>query len=99
MKAEVLKYRLESFLYPAQVSRIELESGTAPWPEIRRRLHSLADERKEQVMVYVYNNHFRRWEYIGKALPGGVWYTCNGYGPYVLAADGISYQLKEGGAA
>lgn len=43
-------YRFESFLYPAHVSRIELEAGEADWVYIRRRHNQLARERNEQVM-------------------------------------------------
>lgn len=95
--AERVHYRFESFLYPAHVSRIELETGEADWVYIRRRHHQLADERKEQVMLYVYNDYFRRWDYCGKAFPGGEWYDHNGSGPYALSADGRNYFRKKGG--
>ena len=91
-------YRFESFLYPAQVSRIELETGQADMLYIRRRHHQLADERGEQVMLYVYNDYFHRWEYLGKTLPNGDLYDRNGFGPYELFADGQAYRLKKGGA-
>lgn len=95
--ADTVHYRFESFLYPAQVSRIELEHGNADFLYIRRRHHQLADERGEQVMLYVYNDHFRRWDYLGKTLPGGEWYDFNGHGPYELSADGRNHFKKEGG--
>lgn len=94
--ANTVQYRFESFLYPAHVSRIELEKGEADWVYIRRRHHQLATERNEQVMLYVYNDYFHRWDYIGKALPGGEWYDFNGHGPYELSADGRNY-FKKGG--
>lgn len=97
--AKTVHYRFESFLYPAHVSRIELETGEADWVYIRRRHHQLADERKEQVMLYVYNDYFRRWDYCGKTLPGGEWYDHNGSGPYELSADGRNYFRKKGGEA
>lgn len=90
-------YRFESFLYPAQVSHIELESGQADMHTIRCRHHQLADQRGEQVMLYVYNEHSRRWDYLGKTLPGGDRYDHNGFGPYELIADGHAYRLKKGG--
>ena len=43
--ADTVNYRFESFLYPAHVSRIELEAGQADWVYIRRRHHQLAKER------------------------------------------------------
>lgn len=94
--AKTAQYRFESFLYPAHVSRIELEKGEAEWVYIRRQAHKLADERKEQVMLYVYNDHYHRWDYTGKALPGGEWYDFNGHGPYELSADGRNYFRKGG---
>ena len=48
--ADTYNYRFESFLYPAHVSRIELEAGKADMHYIRRRHHQLANERGEQVM-------------------------------------------------
>lgn len=90
-------YRFESFLYPAQVSRIELEAGEADMLYIRRRHHQLAAERNEQVMLYVYNDSFHRWDYLGKVLPDGDRYDHNGFGPYELFADGTAYRLKKGG--
>lgn len=95
--AKSVHYRFESFLYPANVSRIELETGEADWMYIRRRHHQLADMRHEQVMLYVYNDYFRRWDYIGKALPDGSWYDWNGDGPFELSADDRRYTLKKGG--
>lgn len=86
--ADTAHYRFESFLYPAHVSRIEIETGEADWVYIRRQAHKLANERKEQVMLYVYNPYYRRWDYIGKTLPGGDWYDFRGNGPYVLTEDG-----------
>lgn len=56
-----------------------------------------AKERNEQVMLYVYNDYFRRWDYIGKTLPGGEWYDFNGHGPYELSADGRNH-FRKGGA-
>lgn len=94
---KLVRYRFESFLYLAHVTCIELEAGEADWLYIRRQSHKLADERKEQVMLYVYNDYYRSWDYIGKALPGGDWYTASGNGPFVLSDDGRSYRLKEGG--
>lgn len=96
--ADTVHYRFESFLYPSQVSRIELEHGEADWVSIRRRHHQLADERNEQVMLYVYNDYYRRWEYCGKTLPGGDRYDFSGSGPYVLSDDGRNYNLKKGGS-
>lgn len=95
--AKKIHYRFESFLYPAHVTRIELEAGEEDWLYIRRQSHKLADERKEQVMLYVYNDYYRSWDYIGKALPGGDWYDHTGSGPYVLSDDGRNYWLKKGG--
>lgn len=92
--AKTAQYRFESFLYPAHVSRIELETGEADWVYIRRQSHKLADERNEQVMLYVYNDYYHRWDYVGKALPGGEWYDFNGHGPYELSADGRNYFKK-----
>lgn len=97
--AATVHYRFESFLYPAQVSRIELEHGTADWVYIRRRHRKLAMERKEQVMLYVYNSGIRSWEYLGKVLPDGDFYNWVGHGPYKLTPDGLGYQLKKGGEA
>lgn len=99
MKTKTERYRLESFLYPANVTRIELESGDADWVYIRLRAHELADSRNEQVMLYVYNDYYHRWDYVGKALPGGDWYYWNGHGPYRLTADGTCYSLRKGGEA
>lgn len=90
------KYRFESFLHPANVSRIELETGEADWVYIRRRHHQLAAERNEQVMLYVYNGYCHQWTYVGKALPGGEFYDFNGNGPYELSADGRNH-FKKGG--
>ena len=45
--ADTHNYRFESFLYPAHVSRIELEAGNADMHYIRRRHHQLANERGE----------------------------------------------------
>lgn len=95
--ASTVHYRFESFLYPAHVSRIELESGQTDWVYIRRRHNQLARERNEQVMLYVYNGYFRRWDYIGKALPDGGFYDHNGSGPYELSADGHAYRRPKGG--
>ena len=95
--AETIHYRFESFLYPACVTRIELEHGEADWVYIRRRHHQLADGRNEQVMLYVYNDYYHRWDYCSKALPGGDWYDHSGAGPYVLSADGRGYHMKKGG--
>lgn len=97
--AAKVNYRFESFLYPAQVSRIELEKGEADFQYIRRRQRQLADERNEQVMLYVYNEYLRRWDYCGKVLPGGDMYDFKGSGPYRLSEDGRNYFLKEGGQA
>lgn len=94
---KTVQYRFESFLYPAHVTRVELERGEADWVYIRRQAHKLADERKEQVMLYVYNDYYHRWDYMGKALPSGEWYDFNGHGPYELSADGRNY-FKKGGA-
>ena len=95
--AKKVPYRFESFLYPAHVTRIELEHGEADFQYIRRRHHQLADERNEQVMLYVYNDSYRRWDYCGKTLPGGDRYDHTGAGPYVLSEDGRNYHLKKGG--
>ena len=95
--ADTYNYRFESFLYPAHVSRIELEAGKADMHYIRRRHHQLANERGEQVMLYVYNRYYRSWDYLGKTLPGGERYDHNGHGPYELSADGHAYHLKKGG--
>lgn len=97
MMAKTAQYRLEAYLYPARVSRIALEAGEAEWPYIRRRPLELADERNEQVMLYIYNDHFHRWDYCGKALPGGDWYDFTGCGPYVLDKDANGFS-KKGGA-
>lgn len=97
--ASTVHYRFESFLYPAHVSRIELEHGSADWTYIRRRQHQLAVERSEQVMLYVYNDYYREWDYIGKVLPDGSFYNHVGYGPYELSADGHAYHMKKGGEA
>lgn len=91
-----VRYRLESFLYPAQVSRIELETGTEDWPTIRRRQHELAESRNETVMLYVYNDYRNRWDYISKVLPSGEMYNWNGNGPFLLAPDASSYSKKGG---
>lgn len=96
MMAKTAQYRLEAYLYPAHVSRIALEAGEAEWPYIRRRPLELADERNEQVMLYIYNDHFHRWDYCGKALPGGEWYDFKDGGPYVLDADGDGFHKKGG---
>lgn len=48
-------------------------------------------------MLYVYNDYFRRWDYIGKTLPDGGFYDHTGSGPYELSADGRGYYLKKGG--
>ena len=94
--ASSVHYRFESFLYPAQVSRIEVEKGSADWRYIRRRHLQLADERHEQVMLYVYNDDLRRWDYCGKALPGGEWYDFKGDGPYYLDEKGDNFHKKGG---
>ena len=96
--AKTAQYRFESFLYPAHASRIELEAGEADWRYIRRRSLQLADERGDQVMLYVYNTYYHRWDYIGKALPGGDWYDFNDHGPYVLDAQGDGFNKKGGEA-
>ena len=96
--ATTVNYRFESYLYPAHVTRIEIESGEAGWCYIRRRAIQLADERNEQVMLYVYNNHYHRWDFCGKALPGGDWYNFNGHGPYSLDEDGNGFHKKGGEA-
>ena len=93
MKKHVI-YRFESFLYPANVTRIEVEKGSADWRYIRRRHIQLADERKEQVMLYVYNDALHRWDYCGKALPGGDWYDFQGDGPYQLNETADRYITK-----
>ena len=95
--ADRFRYRFESFLYPAHVTRIELEVGHADMRYIRRRHHQLADERQDLVMLYVYNDSLRRWDYLGKTLPGGDRYDHTGSGPYELSEDGRSYRLKKGG--
>lgn len=95
--AERVHYRFESFLYPAHVSRIEIEAGEGDWVYIRRRHHQLAAERNEQVMLYVYNDYLRRWDYIGKVLPDGGFYDHNGFGPRELSADGHAYHMPKGG--
>lgn len=91
-----VKYLLESFLYPAHVSRIELERGTEDWPTIRRHQHELATSRNETVMLSVYNHYRKRWDYIGKVLPSGEMYDWRGHGPFLAAPDYTSYQLKGG---
>lgn len=96
--ADTVCYRFESFLYPANVSRIEIESGKADWVYIRRRHNQLAVERGEQVMLYVYNDYFRRWDYIGKVLPDGGFYDHADSGPYELSADGHAYHMPKGDA-
>lgn len=97
MIADSVFYRFESFLYPAKVSRIEIESGQSDWVYIRRRHHQLASQRKEQVLLYVYNDDISRWEYIGKTYPDGRFYYDNGSGPYELTADGKAYHMMKGG--
>lgn len=96
--ANTYNYRFESFLYPAHVSRIELETGRADMLYIRRRHHQLAVERNEQVMLYIYNDYYHNWDYCGKTLPDGDWYDHTGSGPYELSADGRNY-YKKGGKA
>lgn len=98
MAATVI-YRFEAFLYPAHVSRIEVEKGEAEWRYIRRRSLQLADERNELIMLYVYNDSLHRWDYCGKALPGGEWYSFTGSGPYFLDESGDNFHKKEGGEA
>lgn len=95
--ADTVHYRFESFLYPARVSRVEIESGRGDYVYIRRRHQQLARERNEQVMLYVYNDYLRRWEYLGMTLPNGDRYDHTGFGPYELSADGHAYHLKKGG--
>ena len=95
--AKNVRYRFEAFLYPAHVSRIEIETGEADWVYIRRQSHKLAAERNDQVMLYVYNEDLRRWDYIGRALPGGDWYDFRDGGPFILSDDGRNYKRKEGG--
>ena len=90
-------YRFESFLYPAHVTRIEIEAGEAEMNFIRHRHHQLAKDRREQVMLYVYNDSSHRWDYLGKVLPNGDRYDHNGFGPYELFANGTAYKLKKGG--
>lgn len=97
--ADTVDYRLEAYMYPAHVSRIELESGKADWVYIRRQAHKLAKERNEPVLLYVFNDYFRRWDYMGKAFPEGDWYDWNGNGPYELSSDGHAYHMKKGGDA
>ncbi len=94
--ANTIQYRFESFLHPAHVSRIELETGEADWVYIRRRHHQLATERNEQVMLYVYNACLHRWDYMGKVLSDGCYYHWNGSGPFELSADGRNYFRKGG---
>lgn len=95
--ADTVDYRLEAYMYPAHVSRIELESGKADWVYIRRQAHKLAEERNEPVLLYVFNDYLRRWNYMGKAIPGGDWYNWNDNRPYVLSSDGHSYHMKKEG--
>lgn len=99
MRDTAVTYRFEAYLYPAHVSRIDVEHGVANWRYIRRRSLQLADERNEQIMLYVYNDFYHRWDYIGKALPGGEWYTASGSGPYVLDESGDNFLKKKGGEA
>lgn len=94
---KTVDYRFEAYMYPAHVSRIELESGKADWVYIRRQVHKLAEERNEPVLLYVYNDYYNRWEYMGKALPEGDWYDFNGNGPFELSDDGRGYFSKKGG--
>lgn len=95
--ADTVDYRFEAYMHPAHVSRIELESGKADWVYIRRQNLKLAKEHNKPVMLYVYNDYFHRWEYIGKAFPEGVWYDWNNNGPCELSADGRNFRAKKGG--
>ncbi len=92
-----VRYRFERFIYPVRVSRTEVEKGSANWGFIRRRSLQLADERNEEILLYVYNDALRRWEYSGKALPGGYLYDSNGGGPYFRDERGVRFH-KKGGA-
>lgn len=97
--AKYVHYRFETFISPNSCSRVEIEHGeTDDWVYIRRQSHILAAEHNEPVLLYIYNDYLRKWEYIGKAYPGGDWYDFNGGGPYVLSSDGSSY-IRKGGEA
>ena len=97
--ATYVHYRFEKLIPPYSCSRVEIEKGeTDDWVYIRRQSHILAAEHNEPVLLYIYNEYLRKWEYIGKAYPGGDWYDFNGGGPYVLSSDGSSY-IRKGGEA
>lgn len=101
MSSEIIKYSIESFLYPAHVTRVQLKEGKADWPHVLRRMLQLATERKEQVMLYSFSSR-HGWTYEGKCLPNGDFYDFEGDGPFVLDKDGWTVrksEVKEGGAA
>lgn len=87
------KYRISASMYPVKNTIEQLEQGLADWRQIRIRIHELAAERHDQVLLYTYDETMRRWEYRGKAVPGGFFYDFAGCGPYVFDPVTTSHHL------
>lgn len=93
MRIQSARYRISASMYPVKRTIEVLEQGEADWRKIRVRVHELAAERCDQVLLYTYDETMRRWEYRGKAIPGGFFYDFAGCGPYVFNPTTTTHRL------